>query len=174
MRQALAADAGVVGRARAGGIGAMSALPGAVSMEVGRPVPTAPPGSDGLNAERILAWNDAPEARRAVSAALPFRRRAKHASVVSARENARSEGADRVAECLTRHGAEVGPHPPDATAGATARNAADGILRLADTADADLAVLGGYGRSRVRECSFGGVTRDVLNRSPVRCPMSQR
>ncbi len=84
----------------------MSALPGAVLMEVGRPVLMTPPGSDDLRAERIVvAWKDAPEARRAVSAALPFLRRAKHVSVVSAGEESRSDGVGRVAEFLTRHGA---------------------------------------------------------------------
>ncbi len=109
-----------------------------------------------------------PEARRAVSAALPFLRRAKHVSVVSAGEEARSAGADRVAEFLTRHGAQVSQHLLDATA----RDVSDEILRFVDQADADLVVMGGYGRSRLREWLFGGVTRDFLRRSPVCCLMS--
>ncbi|SEH92686.1 Nucleotide-binding universal stress protein, UspA family [Methylobacterium sp. 275MFSha3.1] len=169
VRQALAADVVVVGRESEEGIGEMSALPGAVLMEVGRPVLMTPPGSDDLRAERIVvAWKDAPEARRAVSAALPFLRRAKHVSVVSAGEEARSDGADRVAEFLARHGAQVSQH----LLGANARNVADEILRFVDQADADLVVMGGYGRSRLREWLFGGVTRDFLKRSPVCCLMS--
>ncbi len=73
VRQALAADIVVVGRERDDDIGAMSALPGAVLMDVGRPVLITPLGSPDLQAERIVvAWKDARGAPRGFGcAALP-------------------------------------------------------------------------------------------------------
>jgi nucleotide-binding universal stress UspA family protein len=168
-QQALAADIVVVGRQKDDKAGDTSASPGAVLMEAGRPVLMTPPGSDHLKAERIVvAWKDAPEARRAVSAALPFIRSAKQVYVVSAGEEARFDGAEKVAELLSRHGAQVTTHLLDATS----RDVADEILRFTSRTDTDLVVMGGYGRSRLREWLFGGVTQDFFQISSVCCLMS--
>ncbi|WP_336490373.1 universal stress protein [Methylobacterium nigriterrae] len=169
VRQALAADIVIVGREQDDRAGDTAASPGAVLMEAGRPVLMTPPGSDHLKAERIvIAWKDAPEARRAVSAALPFIRRAKQVYVVSAGEEARFDGAEQVTEFLGRHGAQVVTH----LLNATARDVADEILQFTTREDADLVVMGGYGRSRLREWLFGGVTREFLQISSVCCLMS--
>ena len=37
---------------------------------------------------------------------------------------------------------------------------------------ADLIVCGAFGRSRMQEWLFGGITRDLLQRTPVCCLMS--
>lgn len=169
VRQALAADIVVVGREKDDRAGDTATSPGAVLMEAGRPVLMTPPGSDHLKAERIVvAWKDAPEARRAVSAALPFIRCAKQVHVVSAGEEARFDGAEQVAEFLSRHGAQVATQ----LLNAASRNVADEILRFTNRTDADLVVMGGYGRSRLREWLFGGVTRNFLQSSSVCCLMS--
>ncbi|GEP07233.1 universal stress protein [Methylobacterium oxalidis] len=168
VRQALAADLVIVGRETDNDTGTLAALPGPVLMEVGRPVLVAP-GTDHLRAERIVvAWKDAPEARRAVSAALPLIRRAKQVFVVSAGEEARFTGAEQVCGFLNLHGAQATTH----LLTATSREVADEILRFTTREDADLVVMGGYGHSRLREWLFGGVTRDVLQTSPVCCLMS--
>lgn len=169
VRQALAADVVVVGREKDDKAGDTAASPAAVLMEAGRPVLMTPPGSDQLRAERIVvAWKDTPEARRAVSAALPFICGAKQVYVVGAGEEARFDGAEQVAEFLSRHGAQVATQ----LLNATTRDAADEILRFTSRMDADLVVMGGYGRSRLREWLFGGVTRDFLKIAPVCCLMS--
>lgn len=170
IRQARGADLVVVGRdPRGDGAGTFSCTPGPVLMEAGRPILVVPPGLDRLKADRIvIAWKDAPEARRAVSAALPFIAHADQVFVVSAGGEARLEGAEDVSELLARHGAHVTTHLLHAPAGTVA----DEILRFAGRQDADLIVMGGYGHSRLREWLFGGVTRDILQISPLCCLMS--
>jgi nucleotide-binding universal stress UspA family protein len=43
---------------------------------------------------------------------------------------------------------------------------------LADDEGADLIICGAYGHTRLDEWIFGGVTRHLLNRSPVPCLLS--
>lgn len=171
VEQARRADLVVVGRRGTGegDPGEMGVLPGPVLMEAGRPVLVVPPGIVRLEAARIVvAWKDTPEARRAISGALPFIQRADQVYVVTAGDDARFEGAEDVATHLARHGAHVTTHR-------LARSdlpAADEILRFAARHDADLVVMGAYGHSRLREWLFGGVTRSILRTTPVCCLMS--
>ncbi len=169
VQQARGADLVVVGReARREDGDEMRADPGLVLMEAGRPVLVVPPGLASLQAARIVvAWKDGPEARRAVSAVLPFVRGADQVYVVAAGSEARFEGAEEVSDLLARHGAHVTTHLVNAPAG----DIADEILRFAKRQDADLIVMGGYGHSRLREWLFGGVTRDILRDSSLCCLM---
>ena len=48
----------------------------------------------------------------------------------------------------------------------------DELLRVAAFENVDLIVCGAYGHSRLGEWVFGGVTRDLLDRSPVCCLFS--
>jgi nucleotide-binding universal stress UspA family protein len=140
-----------------------TADPGMLVVVSGRPILVTPPGKAHLAAERVLVcWKDAREARRAVSDALPFLMRAEEVLVV---EVAAPEGlagacqrAGEVAESLCRHG--VFAH-------------GEGLIKderrvttiLEDRArvfGADLIVAGGYGRSRLGEWAFGGVTKSLL------------
>lgn len=170
VRQARGADLIVVGRDRPGAArDGMVPDPGTILMEVGRPVLIVPPGVERLDAARIvIAWKDAPEARRAVSAALPFVGRADKVFVATAGCEARFQGAEEVSDLLARHGAHVTTNLLDAPGG----EIADGILSFARREEADLVVMGGYGHSRLREWLFGGVTRDMLRTSPLCCLMS--
>ncbi|UHC17590.1 universal stress protein [Methylobacterium currus] len=170
IQQARGADLVVLGRdPRQDGADAMGAAPGAVLMEVGRPVLVVPPGVDRLKAARIVvAWKDGPEARRAVTAALPFIALADQVFVVSAGREARLEGAEEVSDFLARHGVHVTTHRLDAAAG----DIADAIIRFAGRHDADLVVMGAYGHSRLREWLLGGMTRSILQTSPLCCLMS--
>ncbi len=165
VRQARGADLVVVGRDPHGdGADTLGAAPGPVLMEVGRPVLVVPPGIDRLSAARIVvAWKDAPEARRAVTAALPFVTRADQVFVVAVGRESRHDGAGEVADLLARHGAHVTAHALDAPV----RTIAGEILHFCARHDADLVVMGGYGHSRLREWLFGGVTRDLLQDSPL-------
>lgn len=137
--------------------------PGPVLMEAGRPIMVVPPRFEHLKGTRVVvAWKDGPSARRAVSAALPFIRNADHVHVVTVGSEARLQGGEDVAAHLAKHGASVATHFLRAvdTEGTE-------ILRFAQADDADLVVMGAYGHSRLREWVLGGVTRDILQRSPV-------
>lgn len=137
--------------------------PGPLLMEAGRPVLVVPPDLQHVSVARVVvAWKDGPAARRAVTAALPFLRNAAHVHVATVGDFARREGGEEVAAHLAQHGATVATHDlrSDETEG-------DEILRFARAQEADLIVMGAYGHSRLREWMFGGVTRDILNRTPV-------
>jgi nucleotide-binding universal stress UspA family protein len=167
---ACGADLVVVGRcgsndADAGPLGVRS---GPTVMEAGRPVLVVPPGARHLKGGRVVvAWKDCPEARRAVSAALPCLRVADHVLVATVGDDGRGGTAEAVAEHLARHGARVTTHSLR-----TRGRAGDELIDFAVRQDADLIVLGAYGHSRLREWILGGVTRDLLDRSPVCCLMS--
>ncbi|WP_018263605.1 universal stress protein [Methylobacterium sp. WSM2598] len=171
VQQARSADLVVVGRPGSGDAdpGEMGVEPGPVLMEAGRPVLVVPPGIDRLRAARVVvAWKDRPEARRAVSGALPFITAADQVFVATAGAEARFEGAEDVAGHLARHGAHVTAH----FLTCHARSAADEILRFAERQDADLVVMGAYGHSRLREWMFGGATHDALRTAPLCLLMS--
>jgi nucleotide-binding universal stress UspA family protein len=169
VERAREADLVVVGRLGSedpdpGGLGVP---PGPVLMEAGRPVLIVPPRIVHLTGARIVvAWKDTPEARRAISAALPFIRGTDHVFVVAAGGDAHRAEVDEVAGHLARHGAHVTAQALEATGGACGA-----ILDFALRQDADLVVMGAYGYSRLREWFFGGVTREVLDRTPVCCLM---
>ncbi|WP_133123371.1 universal stress protein, partial [Methylobacterium frigidaeris] len=124
---------------------------------------------DRLKARQVvIAWKDSPEARRAVTAALPFITHAKEVFVLSAGGEARFQGAEEVAEHLAQHRAHVTTHLLDVPG----HDVADELLRFTARQTADLIVMGGYGHSRLREWLFGGVTRTILEVAPVCCLMS--
>ena len=71
--------------------------------------------------------------------------------------------------------AYLGLHGIDATGAIKVENVAgtaNAILKAAQTFEADLIVSGAFGYSRLREWFFGGVTRELLDHSPVCCLMS--
>ncbi len=170
VEQARSADLVVVGRRgpddeETGGLGVS---PGPFLMEVGRPVLVAPPRLVHVKGTRIVvAWKDTPEARRAVTAALPFLREADEVFVATVGDDAAQNGAEAVAGHLRRHGAPASAHLMRPV-----RQESDDILEFAQGREADLIVMGAFGRSRLREWIFGGFTRDALERCPVCCFMS--
>ncbi|CAO4139455.1 universal stress protein [Methylorubrum aminovorans] len=171
LAQARTADLVVVGRQGPadGDPGLMAAPTGALLMEVGRPVLVVPPGIEHIAAKRIVvAWKDTREARRALHDALPFLGRPEQAFVVAVGPDAHHVGAEGAAEYLSGHGIKATTH----LLPSPAIGPADELLRFAQREDADLIVMGAYGHSRLREWMFGGVTRDVLQTTPICCLMS--
>ncbi|KAA0124696.1 universal stress protein [Methylobacterium sp. P1-11] len=141
---------------------------GPVLMEAGRPVLVVPPETSREPGSRIVvAWKDTPEARRAVSGALPFLRSADRVFLVTIGEDARLDGAEEVAAHLILHGAAATAHLLTATVSDGAE-----ILRFAREQQADLIVMGAYGHSRLQEWAFGGATRSILAASTICCLMA--
>lgn len=131
-------------------------------MAAGRPVLTGPADADRLDLRRIvLAWKDTREARRAFKDAMPLLTRAERVLVVASPERRQKEDSTiaiaDVAEAIRRHGGDASTLllPPT-------HSPADAILEAAVNFDAQLIVSGAYGRSRVQEWAFGGVTRKLL------------
>lgn len=136
---------------------------GDLLMSAGRPLLTGPADVDHLDLSRVvLAWKDTREARRALADAMPILRRAQAVLVAGAPErDAREDmqiGLADVAELIRRHG---GSHPSTRIL-SDRLPPADALLEAAVDFDAELIVAGGYGRSRLQEWVFGGVTQRLL------------
>jgi nucleotide-binding universal stress UspA family protein len=105
-----------------------------------------------------VAWNGSAESARAVAGALPLLHGAREVHILTA-ASARTEveRAAGLARYLAWHGVSAERHPmyPSSQVGAA-------LLDSTRELGADLLVMGGYGRSKVSELVFGGVTRTVL------------
>lgn len=147
-------------------------LPGEVVLEAGRPVLIVPYAGRFATVGKtvLVAWNGSRESARAVNDALPLLHGAQSVTVlnINPESNAESDddapGAD-IALHLSRHGIPVEAAPSygnDIDVG-------DVLLSRAADLSADLIVMGGYGRSRLRELVMGGATRHILHH--MTCPV---
>lgn len=140
-----------------------------VLLACGRPVLVTPPvrfrGPVGQHA--LVAWRDCREARRALAGAVPLLQRANGVTLYAIRSPAENETADEelaeVVRYLARH--EIAAEPVIALEGETSTGRQ--ILDEALARGAGLIVAGGYGHARLREWALGGVTRDLIQDSPV-------
>jgi nucleotide-binding universal stress UspA family protein len=143
---------------------------GDLVLQVGRPVLMVPAGLDTLALDRVLVgWKDGRESRRAVSDALPLLQQAGQVTLVEVAAQADCDAARRhladVAGWLQRHGVTAQTRVAPST-GDDTRSLHD----IAGDERSDLIVAGAYGHSRLREWVLGGMTRDLLLRSP-RCTL---
>lgn len=135
---------------------------GDLVMRAGRPVLLVPDEAVALNFDNvILGWKDSREARRAAADALPLLRLAGKCRVLevcAASQLAQAQArVDEVAAWLAVHGVQ-------AVGEAAASSGTDtGFLHATLLArHCHLFVAGAFGRSRLNEWVFGGVTGDVL------------
>ena len=171
--EARAADLLVIGKEPSSSDPFLALDPGTVVLRTGRPVLAVPRSVQELKAKKVLiAWQDSREARRAVRDSLPFLAQADEILLTQVCEQNESEPARAsvrdVAHYLSRH--RIG-----ASAGIMLKaggSVTDELLRVAAFENVDLIVCGAYGHSRLGEWVFGGVTRDLLDRSPVCCLFS--
>lgn len=164
-RNARAADVVVVGPSPArSGLTGLSLDPTDALLEAGRPVLYLPAGVEAVMFERVLvAWKDCKEARRAVYEALPLLERAQAVGLIALNESGDQDGSDDVAAWLASHGVEADIESRPVRFGTVG----EAILDYAAEARADLIVAGSFSRSRGQERVFGGVTLDLLARSPI-------
>jgi nucleotide-binding universal stress UspA family protein len=173
VREARAADLVIIGRDRVPGDLYRTLDPGATILRIGRPVLVVPAGVDSLKAERIvIGWKDTREARRAVRDSLPLLREASSVAIVEIVEFGGEMQAqahiDDVAGYLGRHRVPVTSKTTAYAAGSPHAE----LIRVARDMNADLIVAGGYGRSRLGEWIFGGITQGLLASSSVCCLLS--
>ncbi len=140
--------------------------PADLVMQLGRPLLVVPAQSGRIDFGHVLiAWKDNPEARRAVTAALPLLKRATQVKVVGiveddiSRAQAQAGVADVVA-WLGRHEVAATGLVPD-----EAGNVALQLDRLATASEAGVIVAGAYGHSRFREWILGGVTQYLVTQT---------
>lgn len=144
--------------------------PGDVLMSAGRPLLIAPDGAGGLKAHSIVAaWKNTREARRALGDAVPVMARAESVVLLQVREEGGETESIRDAESfLRRHGVVVSTE----IRALKEPTVADELRQCARDVEADLIVAGGYGRSRLHEWVFGGVTRGLLTGGSIACMLS--
>jgi len=166
-RQALYADLLVLGQRDPADEDA-AAVPAdfveSVLLASGRPALVVPhiggPGSIGSTV--AIAWKDAAEAARAVTAALPFLQRARRVYVMSWGDEARPEvegAALDLERWLKAHQVSV---TWDHGGAENPQQVGELLLSRAFDFGADLLVMGCYGHSRAREWILGGASRTIL------------
>ena len=172
-REARAADLIVVSRERDVYDPYIFPDPGALMLRSGRPILAVPPGVGSLKGRRVVvAWKDTREARRAIQDALPFLRQADEVIVTEICETTDANECQKrlrdVAQYLARHRVTAVAERVRPVEG----TAEDALLRVVQDESADLIVTGAYGRSRLGEWIFGGMTQSLLTKSPVCCLFS--
>ncbi len=174
-RQARAGDLLIIGRGEVEkSTGPQRVLdPGDVLMQAGRPVLIVPPGVDNVALDHVvIAWKDARESRRAIADALPFLKAARTVSIL---ELCGEEEVEESKSALADIVAYLGRHAIAAKGEARILSKSDPateIIAFAKEQGADLIVAGAYGHARLREWVFGGVTYELIKRSPVCCLLS--
>lgn len=116
-------------------------------------------------AERIaIGWDGKKAASQAVTAAIPFLKRAGHVEIFSIQRPPLTEHAtEGLREYLAMHGVTATERLIDAGN----KRIGEALLQAAKQDNSDLLVLGGYGRGRLRESLIGGVTRHVIAHADV-------
>ena len=170
-QQARLADLTVVPHPEAGEDVSSSDALHAVLFDSGRPVLLAPQVAPATVGTRIcLGWNGTAESASAVSAVLPWLKRAEAVRILSGDGyQRRGPAAPELAAYLALHEVEadmVTFQPVGGVVGA-------GLLAAAQDFGCDLLAMGAYSHSRLRQLILGGVTRHVLERAALPVMMNR-
>ena len=146
---------------------ASTAAAGDLVMRAGVPVLTIPTDTPSIATKSIVvAWNNTPEARRAVSSALPLLKSAERVTVLHVRqsnEDVTAVGLEDVVGRLKRHGVDAAAE----TLANPRHDIVDAVSRFAEQGLFDLIVSGAYGHSHLSEWVLGGATEGLLARSSL-------
>ena len=148
--------------------------PSDLVMQAGRPLLVVPAAVEWLDLRSALvAWKDCPEARRAVTDALPLLAKAREVTVAAIAEEDGGQAAVRqqaedVVGWLSRHGISARAQVPERSGNAVLQ-----LDRIAADTGAGFVVAGAYGRSRFREWVLGGVTQHLVGQAG-RCALLSR
>jgi nucleotide-binding universal stress UspA family protein len=115
-----------------------------------------------------FAWNGSPEATRALCAALPLLKRASRVLVLVGEQRGSASAIDwkpafDLGGFLRRHG--IGFESRDFSADSDTAGAR--LLDECTAMNADMLVMGMYGRGRFSEWILGGATRHILRHAPL-------
>ena len=136
-----------------------------VLVDTDRPVLRATDDVPGNFGQRIaIGWDGKKAASLAVTAAIPFLKRATHVEIFSIQRPPLTQGAtEGLREYLALHGIQTTERLIDAGN----KRIGEALLQAAKQDNTDLLVIGGYGRGRLRESLIGGVTRHVIAHADV-------
>jgi nucleotide-binding universal stress UspA family protein len=131
-----------------------------VLVETDRPVLRATDEAPKSFARRIaIGWDGKTAAAQAVSAAIPYFTKADSVEILSVqRPPLKAEATEGLKEYLSLHGVRSTERLIDPGN----KRIGEALLEAASEGNADLLVVGGYGRGRLRESLIGGVTRHVI------------
>ncbi len=166
-----AADLIVVGPLDPYSVGAeyRSVNPGDVLIGAGRPLLVVPESIGEIKAQKIVAaWKNTREARRALADALPLLSKAESVLLTEVKERNGDDSLSDACSFLARHGVKVSAESREMKAPSVDEE----LVQCARAFGADLIVAGAYGRSRLREWIFGGVTRGLLVQRAIACQFS--
>jgi len=159
-RRARFFDVVVLGRSERAVRGSYSDTVEQTLEESARPVLLAPSKAPSdIGRSVALAWHDSLEAVRALAAALPLLAAADSVTVITAGEASDPDAAS-VIDHLAWHGIAAKQHHLALHSGDTIGTV---LLGAAQSVNADILVMGGYGRRPWREALFGGATREVIS-----------
>lgn len=135
-------------------------LVGDLAVHARRPIMAAPETAPGikLSGAAIVAWDGSAPASAALRSAIPLLTQASEVHLVTVGELDNGPSAEDAAVYLSRHGVRPQVH-------AIARGKASPdrvLLDLAGNLRAGYCVMGAYGKGRLSEALFGGVTRRMI------------
>lgn len=135
----------------------------AALMNTSRPVLVLPQeGQPKIGKNISIAWNQSPEAARAVDAAMPLLQRAKRVNIIACgEETSLGPKSKQLATYLRYWGIEPNIVKPEG------RGEVQSLLQAYDDTNSDLLVMGAYSRNRLRQRLFGGVTEHMLYKANV-------
>jgi nucleotide-binding universal stress UspA family protein len=135
-------------------------------IECGRPILIAGPETPrSLTGTVMVCWKDTREPALAVTAAMPILAKADHVIILAVDEGAGSaiDSATGVAQQLTWHRIRANVEVVAADKCPTAEL----LLSAAMSCGANLLVMGGYSKGRLRETIFGGCTDSILRHADL-------
>lgn len=153
---------------------ALAGFPADLVLNAGRPVLFVPYAGrfPKLGTRVLVAWNASREAARAVRDALPLLKRARRVDVVAFDPQRSADHGEQPASDIALYLARHGVRASAAQQRGTGIEIGAQILSRAADMEADLIVMGAYGRSRFRERVLGGATRTLLESMTVPVLMS--
>ena len=131
----------------------------------GRPILLSAEAPAGIARRIVVGWDGGASAARAISAALPFLRKAENIAIVSVKRTAKQNEMDfaDLREFLALHGLSAS----EQTVEQGARSIGEALLHGAALAGADLLVMGAYSRGHLRESVFGGATSHIRSHATL-------
>jgi len=122
----------------------------------------------GASKRIIVAWNNSPEAARAVRMAMPFLQKASRVTVLLVDPDLRQAGDDfRPGDELTEHLARYGVKTDLSRVTSAEIGVAAAIDAELEHKDARMVVMGGYGQSALKDWVLGSVAREFLETANI-------
>jgi len=143
----------------------MREIAGDLIVRSGKPILAVPEATRRLNVcgKVLICWDGSACASAALRAAVPLLKLAETVIILEIEQDDRESGIEDAAEYLSRHDVHAlirRRHP-------LTMKPAEVILDEIRQERVDYVVMGGFSRLRFVEALFGGVTRTMLNESPV-------